>query len=673
MADVSLSVQLQGVDSVNRGLDSVSAKTKKLGDDAAASSAKAKELGSSLGGIGSVFAGLQLDRLFWQAKAAIDATITGLEQIGRQSQALGVTVGDLQRWHLAAERMGVSAGAVDDSLKFLNRTLGDMRSNQVTPAVKMLDLLGVSMKNVHTAGISTGDAFRLLITNLARIPDAATRTSVGMAIFGRGFEEMLQAINDPQKFQAIVDHFKEMGVGISAAAAKYMADPNSKIKDAYVRIQDVFDKMVAGAVMGFDDIGAAAVRTAKLIQDQNWDPLTAPGGIGGARRTASTPLDQRNIGPGTGIQVPAPAIHIHIPSPAEIAAEQKYVQTIAELDARFRSLNGSVAENTFRSTLNQALVRTGIKLESDRGREIEERAVNVARAAREQQMDNNESQRQIELDQKRSQMIIEARSPAEQYAASIEDIHAAFKGLSDDSPEVLKVLDMYKKKFEEVDQVANGIGNAFGSNLERAILSGNWRGIGKSIGKDIEQTLVHELIAAPIAKAISGALHPADGSGLFSGIAKTLQESLQGWLEGLGKWLGGDSPFLSGLQKVLQSAWNALPGILDDAWSMLKSILGGIGGGGLGGIGSLIGDALSFLGFAGGGDLTVTRPQLVMVGERGPERLSVRPLAGGGREGAGGNQIHIHLPQTSVISNLTAGTFARQIARAVNRENRRRV
>jgi hypothetical protein len=100
--------------------------------------------------------------------------------------------------------------------------------------------------------------------------------------------------------------------------------------------------------------------------------------------------------------------------------------------------------------------------------------------------------------------------------------------------------------------------------------------------------------------------------------------------------------------------------------------------------------AMSLLPFETGGDITVTRPTLLMVGEKNKaERVRVSPVGAPPRASAQQQamrmvearesdnmlqpNVNVYLPASSVINDLTAGHFARQISGAVRRQNARLV
>lgn len=672
MADVGISVQLQGLDSVNRGLDSLSTKTKQVGESALGAAANTKALSSSFETLKGVIGSLGLVGLFMEAKRYIDNTLTSMEQLGRTSKALGVSSMDLQRWQFGAERMGASAEDVDQSLKFLNRTLGDMTIGVVTPAVKLLAQLGVNMDAVKKGTLSTGEAFKTAILSIQRIPDAATRTAVGMQVFGRGFENMLAAVNDPVQWNYLMQHFDELGLGINKNMVDYLADAHSKFKDFGAALENFAEVSIGLTIMKLEQFGTAIGRLYDESQKFN-----TPGfgqsqgtdiGLGGfVPRGQPRPTGVMDMKPFTsgGISIDQGPLNIHLPTPEEIEAGKKYAQTIAQIKAAIDEATHSSVGFNYQQVLDQSLLKAGTTAATEKGKAITGFVGQLERAAQEQKAENDAESDFVAFQKTRGEVLKDIETNQEKYLEQLDKIRYALSNPAD-ADALDRAVRKLAKDTADADTVAKGLGDDIANALEKSILGGGkLKDIFKGLVKDLETTLVHEVITKNISSAIAGALHGiGGGANLF---------------EGLGKWLSGESPFLTGLQHILQSAWNALPGILDDAWSLLKSILGSIGGGGGGGLGSIIGDiasvAGSFLGFAGGGDLTVTAPRLIMVGERGPERLSVRPMAGGGSHGDGGSYggIHIHLPPSSVLSNVTAPTYARMVARAVARENRRRV
>ena len=170
-------------------------------------------------------------------------------------------------------------------------------------------------------------------------------------------------------------------------------------------------------------------------------------------------------------------------------------------------------------------------------------------------------------------------------------------------------------------------------------------------------------------------------AGLFDGFVEQLAT-----LFGLGEEEGG---FLGGLGKIFSSSWDSLSELLTGAWDWLSGIFS-----------DSFGTLMDFLGgfivqfitividliaalyantvagfFASGGERTFTRPTFIGVGENGPERVTISPLAGatsGGDDPVTGIistsqpiAVNVNIAPGAVIDGISSTRFARGIARQV--------
>jgi hypothetical protein len=136
---------------------------------------------------------------------------------------------------------------------------------------------------------------------------------------------------------------------------------------------------------------------------------------------------------------------------------------------------------------------------------------------------------------------------------------------------------------------------------------------------------------------------------------------------GIGSTLGffAGNAILPGIGGPIGSILGSLVGnFLPDIFGGLLGGLGDIFGGLLGGIGSFFGGL-----FQHGGDTVVTRPTLLGVGEVGPERVSIRPLAGRQGGGNGGTTVVVQGPL--IIDEIGMSRFTSGVADGVSRAQSR--
>lgn len=176
----------------------------------------------------------------------------------------------------------------------------------------------------------------------------------------------------------------------------------------------------------------------------------------------------------------------------------------------------------------------------------------------------------------------------------------------------------------------------------------------------------------------------AEFSNTSSGMMDVFKESSEGIM---GTLSGVAEQFLYALGGMFGADTSGVGGFM----GMLTGGSGGGGGGGMGGMGAgggwamagaaigmafglppQLGGALgSIVGgfFATGGDAIVTSPTLIAVGETGPERLSVRPIAGAGFGSERGGGVHFHGPV--VADRYSMRMFLRDTTRMSKLERNR--
>ncbi len=250
------------------------------------------------------------------------------------------------------------------------------------------------------------------------------------------------------------------------------------------------------------------------------------------------------------------------------------------------------------------------------------------------------------------------------------------------------------KKFKELQQEiadSNRFARTFGDSFERAfdaMVDGceRFSDVLKDIGRDMLKAFAHEALFKDLGNSATRA-----ASGLFDTAKGFLTGDSSQQSDGITRLQDVFNGFAKTLTSIFSSAWDALAGIFGwliseqgalaafevaERWAVAIwetaerwaiAIFESVAG---------------LFGLDRGGDLTVSRPTLLLVGEHRSERVRVSPISGpgarpsGGGAGPGGGgeaTVQVFIPQTSIVNNITGGTYARQIARAVNREAGRRV
>ena len=151
------------------------------------------------------------------------------DALAKQSDALGVSMKDLQGWHYAAEGAGVAAEEFNGALTKFGQAIVNA-SGGTGPAAEAFRKLGVSVKD--SAG-NLGEPIELIdgvVAGLENIEHPAKRAEAVMALFGKSGTKLLplfsQGAEGIAKIRAEVE---QLGGGFSPEFAKSAAAMNDEI------------------------------------------------------------------------------------------------------------------------------------------------------------------------------------------------------------------------------------------------------------------------------------------------------------------------------------------------------------------------------------------------------------------------------------------------------------
>lgn len=190
-------------------------------------------VGVAAAGVAAGVAAVELAKTAFDAaySATVGATIAGLDridQLGDAAQRLGTTTKALSELRYAANLTGSSAEDLDAALTKMNANLGDS-TTQATPASTALARLGLDAKAL--AREDPSEAFKKIVDGFGKVPDAATKASLAMDIFGKGGVKILNTLSASSgDLEKLAEEARKLGVSIDAvdqakvAAAKDALD-----------------------------------------------------------------------------------------------------------------------------------------------------------------------------------------------------------------------------------------------------------------------------------------------------------------------------------------------------------------------------------------------------------------------------------------------------------------
>lgn len=102
----------------------------------------------------------------------------------------GVTITALQELRFAAAQSGVSIGAFDQALVFLNRNLSEAASDKNSQAALAFERIGVAVRDSEGNIRKTDDALTDLLARVGALTSSAERVDISKTLLGRGGAEL---------------------------------------------------------------------------------------------------------------------------------------------------------------------------------------------------------------------------------------------------------------------------------------------------------------------------------------------------------------------------------------------------------------------------------------------------------------------------------------------------
>lgn len=166
---------------------------------------KAKELGEVILG------GVVVEKFKEFVEGQVEAGVA----LKRQSEILGISTDNLQKFTLAAKEAGVSSEDAATGLRFLNKNIGEAILNG-GEAGKEFAKLGINLKDGEGKTKDVTEVAALLADKLQGMHSQAERTTVAMKLLGRGGANLLPMFQEGGKgIEEAVKDFEELGGGIS--------------------------------------------------------------------------------------------------------------------------------------------------------------------------------------------------------------------------------------------------------------------------------------------------------------------------------------------------------------------------------------------------------------------------------------------------------------------------
>lgn len=656
-----------------KGVKSATDDLKKLGDAAGPAEKKATQLGKA---IGTVVAAAATGAFGAFIKESIDLA----DNASKAAQMAGVTTEALTGLQYAAGLADVSAGELNNSLKFLNLSISKAAAGG-KEAQRAFGDIGVSVRDA-AGNLRTADAVLLDVADrFAQYENGAEKAALAQELFGRSGTALIPLLNSGAAgINELTAQAERFGLVVSQETATASEEFNDSLTVMQGITRGVGNQLAREMLPTLNDITGTMIDVA-----ENTDAVsTASDILSGTLKSLVT----AGIVVGTTFKVVGDSIGAFAAG-AAAAAQGEFSQAIDIF---------KMGGTDYKETTEAALNRINALWDGSAAKTGEE-AGKVAGSLRELKRGATEAGEESE---KAAGKVAKLTDGIGAQVAALE-FQASVVGKDKDEVTLLKLaLDgatesqlasaqaalgtvaaydaqaeaAYNAKKAEDDKAARGKAITQESLSDIEVLAQKQQGYYDALQEGSISQEVFNKASAKNSEAMKEVAYGADeAGGALNDFAKTAQENIQSQLaDNLTEGFNGSfRDILSGWGQLVQRM------IAEAAAAQLtESLFGalGVGGanGGAGGAGALASIGSFFAGFFDNGG-NIPSGQFGVVGEKGPEIVR-GPVNVTGREDtkrlSGGNTIIINQPGVSNTreAERSAGATRRAVYGAVNSGSR---
>lgn len=657
-----------------KGVKTATDDLKKLGDAAGPAEKKAAQLGKA---IGTVVAAAATGAFASFIKESIDLA----DSTGKAAQAAGVTTEALSGLQYAAGLADVSAGELNNSLKFLNLSISKAAAGG-KDAQRAFGDIGVTIRDA-SGELRSADAVLLDIADrFSQYKDGAEKAALAQELFGRSGTSLIPLLNSgADGIKELTDQAERFGLIISEDAKRQSEEFNDSLTVMQGITRGVGNQLARELLPTLNDITGTMIDVA-----ENTDAAsTASDILGGTLKTLVT----AGIVVGTTFKVVGDSIGAFAAG-AAAAAQGEFSQAVEIFKA---------GGEDYKETTEAALNRINALWDGS-ARKTGEEAGKVSGSLRALKRGATEAGEESE---KTAGKVAKLTDTIGAQVAALE-FQASVVGKDKDEVTLLKLaLDGATESQLASAQAALGTVAAYDEQIEKTKKLKEQEDERSARGKAITQESLSDLevlaqkqqgyydalqegsisqevfnkASAKNSEAMKEVAYGADeAGGALNDFAKTAQENIQSQLaDNLTEGFNGSfRDILSGWGQLVQRmiAEAAAAQLTESLFGALG--VGGAKGGSAGGAGALASIGSFFAGFFDNGG-NIPSGQFGVVGEKGPEIVR-GPVNVTGREDtkrlSGGNTIIINQPGVSNTreAERSAGATRRAVYGAVNSGSR---
>jgi hypothetical protein len=213
-----------------------------LGIDTAQFSTGIKKAKADLGGLSGTFksfaAGIAGALTVGAITAALQSTITHLDEVGKAAQKIGTSTEGFSKLEYSAKLADVGTEQLTSSLGKLTVKMGEIAGGKGGDAKLAFDALGLSAQDAQGKLKDTSAFFSEIAEKFSVLKDGAAKNALAMAIFGKSYADIIPMLNGGAgELKRNGDELERLGGVVTPQAAQAAQDFNDNISRLQVVAQ----------------------------------------------------------------------------------------------------------------------------------------------------------------------------------------------------------------------------------------------------------------------------------------------------------------------------------------------------------------------------------------------------------------------------------------------------
>lgn len=246
-----------------------------LGADTAALEKGLKDARGSLAAFGQTAgtalaaAGVALSAAAVGLGAAIKSSINQADELSKMAQKIGVPIEQLSALKYAADLSGVSLEALQKGLGKLARSVLDAAQGSTT-AVAAYQALAISFRDSNGQLKSVGDLLPQIADRFASMKDGTVKTALAMQIFGKAGADLIPLLNlGASGLKELTDEARALGIVIDGQTGRAAEAFNDNLKRLHMAFNGIVTQVTAQmlpAFLRFSQIMVDAAKNSDLMK-----------------------------------------------------------------------------------------------------------------------------------------------------------------------------------------------------------------------------------------------------------------------------------------------------------------------------------------------------------------------------------------------------------------------